>query len=100
MEENIMEMTNEVVDVVDTAEEITEAVVETKGGLLTKILTCVGVAGACVGGTLLFKNRNKIKEHKLKKQIAKLEKEGFVIVHESELDNIVEPDDLPEESEE
>lgn len=96
MEENIMEMTNEVADVVDTVEEVTETVAESNDGLLGKILTGFGVGIACAAGTLLIKNRDKIKEHKLKKQIAKLEKAGYVVAHESELDNIVDTDDLDE----
>lgn len=100
MEENIMEMTNEVVEVADAAEEITEAVVETKGGLRKKVLTGIGVGIACAVGTLLVKNRDKIKERKLKKQIAKLEKEGFVVLNQSDIEELGEIDDLPVESEE
>lgn len=101
MEENMVEMTNEVVDVVDTMEEVTETVAESKGGLVSKILTGLGLIGACVGGVVLIKNRDKIKEKKLKKQIAKLEKAGYVVLTESDIENIEELDDLDEkESEE
>ena len=102
MEENMMEMTNEVVDVVDTMDEVTETVAESKGGLVGKILTGLGLIGVCVGGAALIKNRDKIKEKKLKKQIAKLEKQGFVVLPESEIEDLVDDlDDLDEkESEE
>lgn len=103
MEENKMEMVNEVVDMTELVEEVTETVAESKGGLLGKILTCLAVGSVCAVSTVLFKNRDKIKEKKLEKQIAKLEKHGYVVVKESEIDNVIvsELDDLEkEESEE
>lgn len=96
MEENMMEMTNEVVDVVDTMEEVTETVAESNGGLASKILTGLGLIGACVGGAVLFKNRGKIKEKKLKKMAAKLEKAGYVVLSEPEIDDLTDLDDLDE----
>ena len=103
MEENMMEMTNEVVDVVDTMDEVAETVAESKGGLVGGILTGVGIVGVGAACVALFKNRDKIKEKKLKKQIAKLEKAGFVVAKPEDLmeDLLDDIDDLDEkESEE
>lgn len=98
MEQNLMEMTNEVENVMDTTEEIVEAAAKSKGGLLSKILAGLGLAACAGGAAYVVKNREKIKEKKLKKQIAKLEKAGYLVAKPEEImDEIVGIDDLDEE---
>lgn len=90
----IEEMNNQV-----EVDEIGEYPVEEHEGGLGGLLTLIGAVTA-IGGALFvgIKNRDKIKEARDKKRIAKLEKHGYVIFKEEELTTIEDPiEDVSEE---
>lgn len=91
---------NEEIKVIDE-NEIEEVVMdneeypETSGGGILGVLALVGVAaGGAIGG-LIYKNRNKFEERKIKK----LEKKGYIITKPEPVED-VEPEDYSDDENE
>ncbi len=82
----------------DMDEELDEVYYE-EGGLFKKL--AVGVVGAAtaVGGVVVVKNKDRIKEWKKKRTIRKLEEEGYV-VEKINIPEIVEGDSEDQEKDE
>lgn len=62
---------------------------EPSGGGLKKL--AVGVVGSAImaaGAAVVVKNKNKIEQWRDKKRIQKLEKKGYVVIDESELEEV------------
>ena len=90
-ENEVIDIQDEDVDVVETTEEATES----KNGLLGLV---IGGAVAVVGaGVALYKNRDKIKQARVNRQIKKLEKKGYCISKVPVIE--VVPDAVDEEEE-
>lgn len=91
-ENEVIDIQDEDVDVVETTEEATES----KNGLLGLV---IGGAVAVVGaGVALYKNRDKIKQARVNRQIKKLEKKGYCVSKPIPAIEVV-PDEVDEEEE-
>lgn len=72
---------------------------ESGNGSVVKVVLGLAAAGAAVAGAL-YVCKDKIAEHRKKRMIQKLEKEGYTVFEPDVVKEVVDVDDCEEESEE
>ena len=101
MKKEVENAVNEVIEEIGIEEgldvTVLEPAVEGSGAFGKKLSIGLAVVGCVTGAVYYFKNRDKINEKKIEKQIAKLEAKGYVVTKPFE-ESVEDDDDGEDEN--